>query len=171
MCPLWCAPFKVCSLRCAPFKACPLRCAPFKVCPLRCAPFKVCDIFCTVHVHASCACYHTLQTHTHKYTHTHTHTHTHTTLMESYNCKPQCLASSHLLPPPLTTPTRWLHSLVRSPSPCGLEVLGVVVSSVYVVLHTIYGKQTILINHHTTDYEFCSIVGGHESPWQLDIYK
>ena len=129
MCPLWCAPFKVCPLRCAPFKVCPLRCAPFKVCPLRCAPFKVCDIFCTVHVHASCACYHTLQTHTHKYTHTQTHTHTHTTLMESYNCMPQYLASSHLLPPPLTTPTRWLHSLVRSPSPRGLEVLGVVVSS------------------------------------------
>ena len=85
MCPLWCAPFKVCPLRCAPFKVCPLRCAPFKVCPLRCAPFKVCplrcapfnvcDIFCTVHVHASCACYHTLQTHTHTNTHTHTHTH------------------------------------------------------------------------------------------------
>ena len=127
VCPLRCAPFKVCPLRCAPFKVCPLRCAPFKVCPLRCAPFKVCDIFCTVYVHASCACYHTLQTHTH--THKYTHTHTHTTLMESYNCMPQYLASSHLLPPPLTTPTCWLHSLVRSPSSCGLEVLGVVLSS------------------------------------------
>ena len=102
-----------------------------------CAPLK---IFCTVHVHASCASYHTLQTHTH------------TIFMESYNCMPQYLASSHLLPPHMTTPTCWLYSLVRSPSPHSLEVLGVVVSSVYVVLHTIYGKQTILINHHTIDY-------------------
>ena len=150
VCPLRHAHFKVCPLRHAPSKVCPLRHAPFKVCPLRHAAFKVCPLKCVTFSVQFMFMHHVLVIiHTRTHTYTNTHTQHSCNLVQLYATIFGFITSATT--PSLTTPTCWLHSPVRSPSPRCTWCSS--------VLDYIWKNNNI--NHHTTDYEFCCIVQGH----------